>query len=122
MATNAQNHSDEYIEKWGDVYERERIIDYGISFEIFLQYPDAVMDSIKRVDFLPLLPAQIKVAAQVRHRAAMEQLEQEYEEQLTNKNAVMRDSGLIERMGHCRHHRRQPIKHVPWTLRGTSHV
>ncbi len=123
MATTAKTYTDEHIEYWGKIYEENNIRQHGILFEMFLKFPEHFLSSIKAREFLPLLPEQRRVAAELSHREAMDMLEDEYEQQIEKEtSAVKRDSGYVQPMHHCRHRRRAPAKHHPFTLRDNSHV
>ena len=54
-------YTDEYIEKWANVFLKNRLSEYGIIFEIFLQFPQSILDAVNQRDFQPLLPGQMRV-------------------------------------------------------------
>ena len=54
-------YTDEYIEKWANVFLKNRLSEHGIIFEIFLQFPQNILDAINERDFEPLLPQQAYV-------------------------------------------------------------
>lgn len=60
-AVAPSTYSDEHIEYWAVQYRSRRIWRYGVTFEMFLRYPQEILDALLRRGFLPLLPEQQKV-------------------------------------------------------------
>jgi len=67
-------YQETYIEYWGEIFVSARIIECGITFELFLKDPwkhlmscgqESATDAIAE-GMLPLLPAQAEVARRIR--------------------------------------------------------
>ena len=54
-------YSDEWIEAWANRYEKERLADYGIRFDMFLECPLEMLAFHKMGAFKPLLEKQKRV-------------------------------------------------------------
>lgn len=73
MHPDTPRYTDEYIDHWGDVFQRKAIAaTLGITFERFLQSPQQWVDALDRTvdgdrielgsaDYEPLLPEQLRV-------------------------------------------------------------
>jgi len=89
-------YSDEYIEYWGRVFEREDMLRrYGVLFVTFLAHPQEILEAVAQLpaEMLPLLPTQAEVMRRELAREAAEALEP--------AGAVLRDGRLIEPLHHC---------------------
>jgi len=64
-----RTYDDHEIEFWGEVFQACRLAGEGVSFERFLEHPEAMLQSLGLQDatevmatgFLPLLPKQARV-------------------------------------------------------------
>lgn len=119
MQTTQTTYSDAFLNYWGDVYLRQRVAQYGISFWAFLLDPHHHMRRIDGGEYRPLLPAQIQVAARLSHDEAMAELQQaEADAQVQalehDADVVFRDGRFIEPLHHCAHPRTRPSRrHMP---------
>lgn len=100
--------TDEHLNYWGEVYTQERIVEYGIRFEIFILYPAQILKSLHDSCFKPLLAQQRKVAARIRHNDAMRDYQRREERMLEAKNAGQRNGRFFEPMKHHRYDRKPP--------------
>lgn len=99
-------YTDAHLNYWGDIYVREKLLQYGIKFEMFLRMPQQILDSIKQHNFKPLLPAQRKIAARIRHQDFMRELQKREEKRLENKG--WRNGAAFEALHHHRHAHKKP--------------
>lgn len=100
--------TDEQLNFWGDVYLQEKIVEYGIRFEIFILYPAQILKSLHDSCFKPLLPQQRKVAAHIRHNDAMRDCQRREEMMLEEINVCQRNGRFFEPMKHHRYGRKPP--------------
>lgn len=70
LPVRVPSYSDEYIEHWAEIFNREQLAAHGILFEVFLELPQDILDALQDSP-LPLLPEQRAV------RDRLEDLDQE---------------------------------------------
>ncbi len=96
-----QTYSDEHIEHWGKVYLINRLMDYGIIFELFLRYPQQIMQAMEDREFRPLLPQQVAV------RQRLDRDGRPARERRTDMQVHLRGDHLMEPMHHTTWHKRK---------------
>lgn len=115
-------YSDEYIERWGEVFEdRSFYRRTGVPFIVFLQSPELYVELDKRDSVQPLLPAQQAVLARLGLTGDDIELATEA---LLPKDAELHGERNVSVMRH-RNRKNNPMpRHVRHTnqKRGTTHA
>ena len=92
-------YSDEYIDRWAEVYLRLGVKRYGILFETFLRFPEEIVKGIEAESFRPLLPSQEAVQARL-DRAEAAMIQAAHENSLEPRGVCVRGDKLIEPLRH----------------------
>lgn len=102
-----QTYTDEHIEQWGEVYVRECVAVYGISFEQFLYWPEAWMAAVENDRYAPLLAAQRSVRDRlIELEADVDHFEAAMESGLRSLPGLrVRDGFAVEPLHHSRYDR-----------------